>query len=272
MTTNQRLIEGALTKYPEEAVSIIDGLEPEQISSLLEALSWGHSCTILMSLTPYKAGRVVVNVLRDTALILLEHLPVKNASVILQQLDKTSREAFLEELPKEVSRHLRQVMIYPQDTIGAYLEPCMALTSKMSVEEAIETIKKEKPSTSAHVYVLGKKNALVGYIEMHQLLSSDPAEPISSLVQVSNVSLLPNFLVSEALENWDYHFSMLPVTDAQGMFLGTVARKDLMPGEARHQSVDKDAVQAGNALGDLYLIGLTSLFGTSSQSNRNPKK
>lgn len=273
MTTDQKLIEAILTKYPEEAVAIIDSLKSQEIASLLETLSWGQSCTILTALTPYKSGKVIVSVLRDTALVLLEHLPIRNGSVILQQLDKGQREDLLEALPKEVSKRLRQAMVHRQETIGAYLEPTMALTTNMTVAQAIDRIKMERSSAGTHVfYILGKKNALVGYIDVVELLASDPAESIKSVAHEISTSLLPNFLVPEVLAEWDYHFSSLPVTDAQGMFLGTVARKGLMHQEVQQQAVDKDAVQAGNALGDLYLIGLTSLFGTSSQSIKRHKK
>lgn len=270
MTTDQKLIEDALNRHPHDTIRIIDQLELDQIAVLLETLSWGHACLILESLSLYSAGKLLTLVQRDTALVLLEHLPQKEAVTIMLQLGKSLRDELLSGLPSEVAKHLSRAMHYPPDTIGSFIEPTMVISEALSIGEALDLIRKSPSLFRYHIYVIGKKQVLKGYLTINSLLAGDGSEALQSLVHEDVVSFLPHFTVAEALDQWDYHFTTLPVTDVQRRFLGTVTRSSLIHQEPK-PAFDKDAVQAGNALGDLYLIGLTSLFGTSSAPRSTPK-
>jgi Mg/Co/Ni transporter MgtE len=265
MTTDHRLIEDALIKHPEATVALIERFDIEHISSLVEVLPWGQSCTILITLPPYIAGKVLTKILKDTAILLLDHLPLQHASMIMLQLDEENKKELLDGLPKQVAKNLRRTMAYPSDTIGAFLEPSVVFNEEISVTEALDKIKKTPEFDGSFLYVVGKKHRLKGYVPVTELISATPSDSLKLVMKDDPAILLPNYSVIEVLANWDYRFTILPVTDANGIFMGVVARNGLVVRESRAQSIDSDVVQAGNALGDLYLIGLTSLFGTSSQ-------
>jgi Glu-tRNA(Gln) amidotransferase subunit E-like FAD-binding protein len=76
--------------------------------------------------------------------------------------------------------------------------------------------------------------------------------------------------INDLLDRWDDALVNMPVVDVEGVFIGSVSKvvlSELSQGFRNRKQVDDAAIKAGNALGELYLIGLSGLLGSHSESD-----
>ncbi|WP_373493330.1 magnesium transporter MgtE N-terminal domain-containing protein [Aquiflexum sp.] len=265
MSTDHLLIYQFLQEHSNIAIPMIERLEVDEITALIEDLDSDQAVIILAEIAPFIAGKVMEKLSKKKAIELIELLDPQIAESILQVTDKSISDQLLEGTSKALSSYLRHALMFAKDQVGAHLEPYVfTLSDRMTVQNALTLVKSSKAPVRPHVYVLNDNNKLVGYIKLVELLKADPETEIHSLMEEVPRTVLASMNTSDLLESWAPALIDMPVIKLNGTFLGTVSRASLSKLEKTTKKVDHPAIKAGNALGDLYLIGLTSLLGRSS--------
>lgn len=263
MNIDLLLIDQFLANHPEIAIAAIEGLDTEEIALLIETLSLERSLTILSLLPPYKAGKVLEKVNINKAVECVENIPFTNAELILRVTDKLVVDQILKGVQSEKAKYLRRVLSFRKDQVGAYMEPYVfTLFENFNIGKAIILTKKSKAVVKPNVFILNKEKKLVGYLDVNELITNDQEKTIQSLMKVVPRTLLPEMSVKDVLDNWDHRFIDLPVVKVNGEFIGTVSLTSLTDLNLNKKSFDNSALKAGSALGELYVIGLTSLLGS----------
>ncbi len=267
---DQRLIDQFLIKHQNIAVAAVDELAIDEIALLIENMPSDESKIILSNLTPHKAGKVLERVSFEQVLIVVEQLPTNISESILRSASQSFRKQILTKLPPDVSKYLRRSLVYRKNQVGAHLEAkFLTLSENSSVEKVLADIKTTKAAVQPLMFVLGKNKALVGYIEANDLLTNSSQKSIRSLINPISQTVLADMSVKDVLDNWNNSFVYLPVIKGDGQFIGVVSRNTLSKLDLTKVGTDRLTVKAGSALGDLYLIGLTSLLGNSDQNTNS---
>ncbi|WP_194974816.1 CBS domain-containing protein [Aquiflexum lacus] len=266
MSTDHLLIYQFLKEHSNIAIPMIEKLEVEEITALIEELDSDKAVIILAEIAPFIAGKVVEKLSNKKAIELVELLDPQIAESILQVTDKSIRDQLLEGTTKALSTYLRNALVFQKYQVGAHLEPFVfTLSDRMTIQNALTMVKNSKAPVRPHVFVLNDNNKLVGYIKWNDLLKAESESEIHSVMKEVPRTVLASMSTSDLLEVWDPTLIDLPVIKLNGTFLGTVSRTSLSKLEKTTNTLDHPAIKAGNALGDLYFIGLTSLFGRSSE-------
>lgn len=267
MKNEQLLIDQFLSRHPEIAIDAIEELEAESIASLIESLSISHGLTILSQLVSFKAGKVMEKLPTSNAVEFIELMPLYIAESILRVCEKSVCDQILNGVTPEKSKFLRSALSFKKDQVGAHLEPFVfTLLANMSVEKALALIKSSQAVIKPHVFVIDEEKKLVGYIELAEIVKNRPDKRIKSLMKTITHSVFAEMSAKDLLGSWDNTFIDLPVVKVNGEFMGTVSRVTLSELDDSKPVHDRSAIKAGNALGELYAIGLTSLLG-SAESN-----
>lgn len=267
MENDQLLIDKFLDHHPARAVDAIEKLSIHEIATLIEGLSTDKSRIVLANMPAFKAAKVLEHVSKDYKIKIFASIPLKIAESILRGMDKQKQQETLNQLPKELGSNLKRVLVYNKKQIGAHIKTdILVLFEDYTIERALTEIKKGVGSTKPTLFVINKARELLGYVEVNELVARESNKPIRSIMKIGSSPIIANMFIKDALENWDDSFTELPVVKVNGLFLGTVTRVELSKlGETRG-TTGKLEIKTGNALGDLYLIGLTSLLGNPEQN------
>lgn len=268
MTSDQLLIDQFLSKHPEIAIAAINDLETDEIALFIDTLSLDQSMVILSRLLPYKSGKVLEGMTLERAIACIDHLSLSNAEAILRTCKQPTSTYILNGVQPEKAKYLKQAFAFDKDQAGAHLEPYVfTLLVTMKIEKALHLIKSSKAIVKPQVFVLDEHKKLVGYLEVNELITNDPNSTIQNVMKEVPRTVFADMNAKDLLENWDHAFIDLPVVKVDGEFIGTVSRISLAEVKSGKVRMDNSAIKAGNALGELFTIGLTSLLG-SAESNR----
>ncbi len=267
MENDQLLVDKFLDHHPDHAVDAIERLSIHEIVILIESLSTDKSRIVFANMPAFKAAKVLEHVPLDYKIQIFTTIPLSLAENILRSMDKPKQQETLDQLPNELGSNLKRALIYNKKQIGAHIKTdILVLFEDYTVERALIEIKKGIASAKPIMFVINKAKELVGYVEVNELVASESNKLIRSIMKEGSSPIIANMLIKDALENWDDSFTELPVVKVNGLFLGVVSRVELSKlGETRG-TTGKLEIKTGNALGDLYLIGLTSLLGNPEQN------
>jgi len=266
---DQSLIDQFLANHPELAMASIEEMEINEMATLITHISIDQSIMILSQMAQYKAGKVLEHVSLEYAIRLVEKMSFLTAESFLRITTIALRNQILNGLPPETAKVLRRSLSFSKNQVGAHIESqILTLNEKLSVEGAIIEVKRTSASLKPHIYVVNNKRKLVGYIEATTLLYAKKENNLRSVMKTMKHSVFAEMSVKDALANWDDSFVYLPVLRPDREFIGVVSRSVLVNLDSSVKPMDNPALKAGNALGELYLIGLNGLLGNSDQ----PKK
>lgn len=263
MSKDQVLITHFINRHTEIAIAEISELSYSEIAQLILNVNAKNQATILSGLNHRKAVKVLEKIPLDHSSKILSGLHFLSLELIFRNMQEEHRNALFEVLPSELVRQLKNSLSYSKNQIGGHLNPnTIVFFEDMTVQECIKQLKEEEPEANQHFFVLDKEKTLTGFIEATMLIAKNVEKRINSLVKPVPSTLTADMSVKDILENWNEAFFELPVVSAKGQFLGTITRQELKGQINRGKEPDQSAVKAGNALADLFLIGLTSLIGS----------
>lgn len=267
MSSEQRLIGQFLKNHPEIAIGAIEELSTDVICPLIESLSREDGLAILADLNIQKAAKVLEIMPFEAAIYYFEHLPFHTSMSILRVTNESLKAQVLKMLPEEYSKKIRRSLFYDKNTVGAHIHPnVITLYLETTIEKAFKIIQNSADQTSHNVYVLDNERKLVGYVTAFLLLTVETSKLIKSVMKPIPALIPAEMNVKDALENWKESFYELPVLTAQGEFLGIITKQMLAHESYQSTPSDHSVIKAGNALADLYKIGLTSLLGGSDRT------
>ena len=201
----------------------------------------------------------------------LAALPLERAALLLRRVEPEGREAILRLLPADFGRHLALLLRYREDSAGALMEPRgFTLPPDVSVAEALARVQANPNYASYYLYVVARDQTLVGVLNLRELLAGRQEVQVASLMHRDVVCLHMDDSLASVLAHpaWlDFH--TLPVLDEHALFAGTLRHKTLRRLANRLESEGR-ADQVGNALGELYRIGLAALI-KSAIGTDNPR-
>ncbi len=264
MTKDQILISQYLDNHPELAIAEIGELSSTDIAQLVLSLDTKNQKVIFGGLSSRKASKVLEKIPTQDSVELITELPFLVSEAIIRNLSNERRSSVLELLPVELAKPLRRSLSYHKNQVGSHLDPNVpSLLEEMSIQDCLNYIKDDHLEAHQHFFVLNNKRTLVGCLRVTALLTTEVKRQVKSVMMPITANITAEMNVKDVLENWNEAFFELPVTNLKGEFIGIVTRRALRTQAGQVNESIHSTIKAGNALADLYLIGLTSLMGNS---------
>ena len=264
--------------YPADAADVLEDATAEVAGEVLDALPAPVAAAVLREMNPQAAAGGLAHLAPDAAAGIVRHLPVAVASALVLRLDADRRTALMKALPANVSVPLRMVLRFPAGSVGAIIDPGgVTVRPETRVGEATELTRRVPALLRGYLFVLDEHQRLIGMVDARQCLLHDPALPIGRLDREEPVALRARTSLRESSRHPDWErFSVLPVTDHRGVFLGVVRRASLRRALAEHAAPEAETELAGLALDlvDLYwqsAAGFITGATTDDDRNRNAR-
>jgi magnesium transporter len=207
----------------------------------------------------------------EKAVKIIETLPINTSALLLRRINKTKSEDILEKSEKDISKQLTQMLYHSEGTAGALMDPqVIVIPSELTVKETLERVKKRKNQSLNYLYVTNSEGKLAGIIKLEDLIASESKEQITNVMNKEFPHLYSEVEVKKIVEHPGWlDYNAIPVLDRSGFFLGALDQKVIKKLEAeRTKTVPKQAMLVGNALGELYRIGLNGLLNSVFTINK----
>ena len=215
--------------YPAEAARILEDATPEVVAEALRALPVPAATAMLKAMTPHAAADGLACLDREAAAARMEALPLEVAAALLLRFDAGARVELVRALPRKISVPLRMVLRFPAGSVGTLIDPqVVTARAETRVGEAIEIARRAPALLRKYLYVLDDEHRLSGTVDARQCLLQAPSTPVGRLADAEPPPLRARASLREASRNplWE-RFSVLPVVDHRGVFLGVLRRASL---------------------------------------------
>lgn len=264
MESYSRILEQFITSHPRAAVAEIEKLSDQEIMEYLVSIPSQLAAGFLVHMERFRAARILLQLEQPTSSAIMEAMPEISVLDLIRIQNLPDQEKLLSGLQAQKQNNLRDVLNFPGDCVGAYLDPgVFTLFQDQSVSESIEQIKNHTLQVYSYIMVIDSERKLTGYVTIKDLIKSEPQSKIRTIMKEDPPCILADTVVSSpALKATisQLPFHNIPVVNVGGTFLGVISIDRLSKLEVGDESLHRQALQAGSALGDLYQIGLLSLF------------
>lgn len=188
---------------------------------------------ILSQLDTPTGVSILTRIEREKAAEILKAMESDDEMNILQEVPEDVRDEILSHMSVSDAETIEELFQYPDDSAGRIMNTSyFALEEDVAVSEAIiELQKRGEDGTEMvfYIYVVDKRNHLVGVCSLRQLLLVPPTTPIRSIMAQDVVSVSPETdqeEVARLVERYD--LLAVPVTDHENKMLGIVTVDDVI--------------------------------------------
>lgn len=202
----------------EKAADVAEVLDPDTAGRILSEMDPAMAASVLGDMEPPEASMVLAAMAPDDAVDVLELMP---ASV---------HDAIVREMEPEEAEEVRQLEQYPADSAGGIMTPeVTALAEDLTVEQAINELRRlsEELEQMFYVYVVDKRNHLLGVLSMRDLILAKPNRRLSQIMH-AEVASVPVTMDQEQVARTMRRNSYLamPVVDARHRLIGIITADD----------------------------------------------
>src|SRR5690348_5514842 len=184
----------------------------------------------------------------DTTIVdVLRRVSPGVAQDILAELPAPRQSRVIELAPEIVGDQWQVNRAYGEDSVGWLMEsPLAVFTPDLTVAETVERVRElAKTNLVTYGFVVDGHEKLVGLVTMRDLLLSDRADRLSTVILKDPFALRAAETAAEAMkEVLHRHFPVYPVVDAAGLLVGQVRGNALF-----QERVFELSAQAGTMVG-----------------------
>jgi magnesium transporter len=265
MDSHADLSYAFLEAHPNDAARVLERLSTESASALLEVAPIRIVAPVLRQMLPLAGARCLLLLEDSKAVGLLRAVGAQAGVALLRQFDSTHRTRLLSQLPTTLSITIELLLGYPEGTVGAWMEPnTLALPSNMRVSEALERVKQMEQTSNANPYVINQHLALIGFIELSDLIRADSSLSLQFLAKPCAFRLPAQALLRNLPEHqgWTEN-SLLPVVDHKERLVGSMSYATLLKGlaiDAQQVNTVKNSESMLGAATSTYWQGISTLI------------
>ena len=178
-----------------------------------------------------------------------------DAASLLRLCEKERQEQLLPPIKK--NGEILEILSYPKESAGSIMqtEVCV-LREGLLIEEAIESIRVQKQLLKHvfYVYVVDRKNKLLGFVHLDDLILGDNQSPISQFTEPVEHFIYAHQDQEEVTLTFSkYDFACVPVISGEHILLGQITYddvQDVMEKEASEDLLAFAGVSGGDSLED----------------------
>lgn len=263
MSYSDNLAYSFMSAHPEDAARVLEQIAPDSVAALLKVVPLTISLPVLRRMAPF-TGAYCLKQLNDTELlVLLREIDTPTGISFLRYFKSDRRTKLLEQLPANLSKIYEKLLSYPGETVGAWMNPApVILTAKMTCEDALEQIRRSDEPSILYIFVTGKNQRVIGYIEIADLLRSESAIPLGKLVRPATYRLQAQAELASQLEHMGWReMTILPVLNHSDRLVGTIS----YPALRRALLADKSVVQVVHSTEGMFTgVASSYWFGVST--------
>lgn len=201
-------------------VAIFNSLDEEKAADVLEELETDAQLNVLGSLSVEKAADV------------LEKMPADEVADILDEMEEEDAEKLLNEMEEEVSVEVRELMEYPDNTVGSLMTTdYISLNESLTVNDTLTELRrlKPEPDTVYYLYIVDDNEKLVAVVSLRDIVISDLDVKLNVIMHRDPIYIYDYEKIEKLNEIISkYNLLSIPVVDKNMQLVGMVIINDVM--------------------------------------------
>ncbi len=218
-------------QHPEELAAHLATQSQDALVGALDGLPADACAGIVAKLPHTLSVKLVAGQSDETIADWIAHATLDNALTLVLHLEGGRRSAILARLPdRRMRRMLERVVIYPQRTVGALMNPTVVrLVSSTTLEQAIELLRVGDETPSESIWIVDGEGCYIGLLDMARaLLGRSERYRVGELaIRLEPLRAETTLLAARDLDEWLKH-PELPVVDHLDHLLGGLSRERLV--------------------------------------------
>jgi len=227
-----------------KSTSNLDKLHPADLADIIEDMDRNTQMKIFASLDDEKAADVLEELETDAQISLLESLSVEKAADLLEkmpadevadildEMHEDTAEALLNEMESEASEEVRELMEYPDNSVGSIMTTdYFCFSEDSTVDDILKELRKLKPESDTiyYLYIIDADGKLVSTVSIRDLLVSEPETELRHITNKNVVFVYDTDKIDSLNEILSkYSLLAVPVVDEDKILLGMVIINDVM--------------------------------------------
>lgn len=223
-----------LEHHPYDQAQFYEKLEPELRQMIFSFLSPKEMSLIFEALDLDDDGYEPYLTEMDPAYVaaMLSHMYTDDAVDVLNELDSTQRNSYLEMMDDETVEDIKELLGYKEYTAGAIMTTeYVAIPENSTVRSAMTILRSEAPTaeTIYYIFVVDEAHRLTGVITLRDLIVTEEDTLIRSIMNERVVMVNVNDDQEEIAHIMkDYDFLAVPVIDDKGELQGIITVDDII--------------------------------------------
>ena len=245
-----------------EIERLLPELDPRQLGALFHVMGDEWLAGIVSELDPGIAARLLMRMTDVQAADVLEEMPPDEAADVVGELSEPDREDVLQEMEREEAADIRELLEYPPETAGGRMTTeFSALREGMSVDEALQFLRKVGETTKAvyYIYVVDEAGRLAGVTTLRDLVLSPGSRRVAEITRREVTAIdatADQELAARTLR--ESGFLALPVLGPDRRLVGVITADDVAEVIEQEASEDIERLGGSQPLEEPYLTA--SLF------------
>jgi len=217
---------------------------PSELSDIIEDLDTNTGAALFKTLDDEKAADVLEEMEDDAKVSLVEELPVEKAADVLEKMPsdevadilsdmgKEKAEELLDEMDKATSTEVRELMEYPEGTVGSIMTTeFLAFPGQTTVGDILSHLRKTKPESDVvySVYVVDTDQKLLGVASLRDIVIADLMAPLAKIMDVAPIFIHdtePVKKLNKLLSK--YSLLSVPVVTPENTLIGAIVIDDIL--------------------------------------------
>lgn len=224
----------------EEAVEVLLALPAPLAVRAIRHLQVSYAAELLKDADP-ELFREIVSALEP-----------QFAATIFMHLPEDARERLLEHIPGKLKNQIRDLLTYPEDSVGRIMTTdFLSFHKDVTAHEAIEKIRSlaRKRFPASYVYVIDDEEHLIGVMNMRDLMLASPEQKLETVMR-TNLFSIHAFVDREEAANElsKRRYFAAPIVDGENHIVGIIKAEQLIQGI--QEEVTEDLQRMFGAGGD----------------------
>ena len=220
------------TLHPSDLADIIEELGKKASAEVFSSLNDEQAADVMEELEPETQVQIIESLSIEKAADVLDKMPADEVADIFDSLEDEKIELLLNEMEEETSQEVRELLVYPDHTVGSIMSyEFMSFNPNMTIEEVLEELRRTRPESETlyNLFVTDENEILLATFSIRDVVISAPDTRISEIMRPSPVHLVDYQKINEVAEIVSkYNLLAIPVVDDQNVLKGMVVIDDII--------------------------------------------
>jgi magnesium transporter len=223
--------------HPVDLADILEELEPDQRLAIFSELDTEHASDTLEEVEPRVQRELVSAMTVERVAELVNDMTPGQAADIVAVLPSDDMEAILEQLDAADATKIRALVEQHEDQIVNFATThYIGFPPDATAGDVVRDYRNVAKNADVvmYIYVLDAKGALLGVIDIKELLQAEPTDRLEDIMVTNIVSLNETDTVADASKLFErYSFRAIPILGEGDVMKGAIPYRDIMQLEHR---------------------------------------
>ncbi len=226
MASTEDLSFAFLESHPADAARVLERIAPKNVAALLSDAPLRLAAPALRAMLPLHAARCLESLADDAVSGLLRAMGLQSGVAVLHYVPESRRNDLLAQLPTALAMAFRLLLGYPEDTVGAWMDPrALAMPGDTTAETVLRRLREADGENDASIFVIGPDQRLLGQADLPDVLRAAADAPLSKVMHEMHFTLPARAAIRGVEEHAGWNdYQMLPVVEREDRFIGALDR------------------------------------------------